>query len=159
MANLLKLIDVVDIGIEKEKIRRDFYARVAERFDDDELKQLFTRLRDWENGHIKKFEAIRGRLSETQMVESYPGELEGYMEALVEDKLYSDVSADSFGDTIRSPLDAIQYGIGFEKDAILLFMELAGKVQSSDTSIIQELIAEERQHVVHLIKMRKKYAG
>ena len=158
MANLLKMVDVVDIGIEKEKARRDFYALVAEKFEDDEVKQLFTRLKDWETGHIKKFEAVRGRLSEPQMVESYPGELEGYMDALVDDRLYSEVNADSFGDNVTSPHDAIQYGIGFEKDAILLFMELSKKVQDSDKSLIDEMIAEERQHIVHLIKLRKKYS-
>lgn len=158
MANLLKLVDVVDIGIEKEKARRDFYAQVAEHFGDEEIKQLFTRLRDWENGHIKKFEAVRGRLSEPQLVESFPGELEAYMDALVDDKLYSEVTADSFPEHVKTPVEAIQYGIGFEKDAILLFTELMSRVQEADKSIIQDLIAEERTHVVHLIKLRKKYS-
>lgn len=157
MANLFKVVDVIDIGIEKEKTRRDFYARVAEQFDDGDVKDLFTRLRDWEEGHIKKFQLIRDRLGEPQGFESYPGELEAYIQAFVDDKLYTDVSAESFGDYIKTPKDAIQYGIGFEKDAILLFMELASKVQSEDKEAIMELIEEERQHIVYLIKLRRKY--
>jgi rubrerythrin len=157
MANVLKIVDVVDIGIEKEKARRDFYGHVAQHFDDAEMKDLFTRLRDWEEGHIRKFRSIRDNLHEPKTVESYPGEMQAYVDALVDDKLYEDVTADSFSDSIKTPVDAIQYGIGFEKDAILLFMELASMVQSKNKEVIMELMAEERQHIVHLIKLRKKY--
>ena len=159
MQNVLKVVDVVNIGIEKEKARRDFYGQVAQHFDDAEMKDLFTRLRDWEEGHVRKFQKVRDSLDEPGTVESYPGEMEAYMRALVDDKLYNDVSADSFGDTIKTPVDAIQTGIGFEKDAILIFMELAGMVQSRNKEVIMDLIAEERQHIVHLIKLRKKYTS
>lgn len=157
MANVLKIVDVVNIGIEKEKVRRDFYGQVAQHFDDVEMKDLFTRLRDWEEAHIRKFQSIRDSLHEPETVESYPGEMQAYMDALVDDKLYEDVAADSFSDTIKTPVDAIQYGIGFEKDAILLFMELASMVQSKNKEVIMELMAEERQHIIHLIKLRKRY--
>lgn len=157
MANVLKILDVVDIGIEKEKARRDFYGRVAEHFDDEEMKSLFTRLRDWEVAHIKKFQAIRGTLEGVQMTESYPGELQSYMDALVDDKLYSQVTAGAFGANVTDPADAINYGIGFEKDAILLFMELSRYVQSEDKSVIEKLMEEERHHIVHLIRLRGKY--
>ena len=158
MPNLLKVAEVVDIGIEKEKARRDFYARVAEQFDDGDVKDLFTRLRDWEEGHVRKFQAIRDSLSEPGTVESYPGEMEAYMQALVDDELYETVTADTFSQYVKTPKDAIIYGIGFEKDAILLFMELASKVQSKDKQVILELMEEERQHIVQLIKLRKRYS-
>jgi len=156
MSNLLKVADVVQIGIEKEKARRDFYDRASKHFDDADLKDLFTRLRDWEEGHIKKFQAIGNELEEPQTVESYPGELEGYMQALVDDYLYQEVTTDAFDAVVKSPVDAINFGIGFEKDAILLFMELASKVQSKNKEVIMQLMEEERHHIVQLIKMRKK---
>jgi len=159
MANVLKVIDVVDIGIEKEKARRDFYDRVSQHFEDEEMKTLFTRLRDWEEAHIKKFHLIRNTVESSPAVETYPGELESYMDALVDDMLYSQVSPESFSANVKTPIDAINYGIGFEKDAIMLFMELSGYVQSKDKEAIQELMGEERQHIVYLIKLRKKLAG
>ncbi|MBN2415217.1 ferritin family protein [bacterium] len=158
MANLLKVVDVVMIGIEKEKARRDFYERVARHFSDDaEMKDLFTKLRDWEAAHIRTFQAIADTVDETAMVESYPGELQAYMDALVEDKLYRDVDSGSFAGNIQSPVDALEYGIVFEKDAILLFMELTAMVQTEEKKAIEELIEEERQHVVQLTKMLRKY--
>jgi rubrerythrin len=55
MANVFNAAEIIDMGIEKEKKRRDFYALVAESFSDEEIKGLFTKLRDWEETHIEKF--------------------------------------------------------------------------------------------------------
>jgi len=77
--------------------------------------------------------------------------------ALLDDKLYLDVTEEDFNKNVNSPLDAIQYGIGFEKDAILLFMELLTYVSTGDKEAILELMAEERKHIVFLINLRKRF--
>ena len=157
MSNVLKIAEVIDLGIEKEIARRDFYGRVAEAFEDDELKSLFSRLHDWEDAHIKKFRSFRGRLDDVQLTETYPGEMKSYMDTLVSQKLYSEVSADSFSKTVQDPVTAIDTGIQFEKDAILFFMELIPFVQGEDKSVIEELIAEERKHILYLIGLKRKH--
>ena len=55
MANIFHVSEVVGLGIEKEIKRRDFYAEVARQFPQPELRELFEKLRDWEETHIKKF--------------------------------------------------------------------------------------------------------
>lgn len=157
MSNVLRIDDVVDLGIQKEEARRDFYAKVAERFEDAELNKLFSQLRDWEDAHVRKFSRIKESLHAAPKVEAYPGELEAYMQSLVDDRFYSEVSAESFGEHVKTPVDAINYGIAFEKDAILFFMEMARYVQSDNKDILMTLMEEERSHVIHLIKMRRKY--
>jgi hypothetical protein len=122
-------------------------------------KNLFKKLRDWEAAHVKKFQIIRGTLKELDSIESYPGELKGYMQALLDDKLYLDVIGEDFNENVKSPIDAVQYAIGFEKDAILLFMELLGYVSSGDKDIILKLMEEERKHIVYLIRLRKRFMG
>ena len=157
MENIFKVSEVVDIGIEKEKQRRDFYGAVADHFEDEDMKSLFRRLRDWEETHIKKFTSIREDLKETKPVESYEGELDAYMKALVNDKLYQQVSPDSFSSNVKTPLQAIDYGIEFEKDAILLFTELAHFIKSDKKDVLMQLIEEERQHLMYFNKLRKKF--
>lgn len=157
MENVFTVTEVVDIGIEKEKARRDFYGKVAEHFEDPDLKNLFLRLRDWETGHVKKFEAIKEKLLGVETKESYPGEMKAYIDALVDDKLYKALTSESFAEHVHDPVDAIDYGIGFEKDAILLFMELLNYIESDEKDVISILMEEERQHIVHLIKLKKKY--
>ncbi|KPJ51181.1 hypothetical protein AMJ40_00840 [candidate division TA06 bacterium DG_26] len=148
--------EIIDMGIEKEKKRRDFYALVAQRFPEKEMQDLFTRLRDWEETHIRKFTEIRQGVKESDTAESYPGELESYMNALVDDRLYKEVSPDQFSNHVRDPVEAIKYGLSFEKDAILFFNELLPYVQSPNKEPIQKLINEEKQHIVYLSDLRKK---
>ena len=156
MVNVFKLGEVVDIGIEKEKARRTFYDQVASHFDEPEMKDLFTKLRDWEDAHIKKFQSIRDSLGEPKIVESYPGEMDAYGHALVDDKLYTEVKPDVFQQTVKTPLEAINYGIQFEKDAIFFFQELAHFIQTTKKDVIMQLVEEERQHIVYLIKLKRK---
>ena len=156
MTNVLKMVDVVEIGVDKEKAREAFYDRVATHFDDPEMKSLFSKLRDWESAHVKKFNSILDSMEEKETVESYPGEMSLYIRALVDDALYKQVSSDQFHNHIKTPIDAINYGIGFEKDAILLFQELMGFVQSKNKDIILKLIEEERHHIVYLIKLKQQ---
>lgn len=159
MGNLFNAAEVMDMGIEKEKKRRDFYGLVAEKFSDKPMKDLFAKLRDWEETHIKKFTEIRDGVKEPEATDSYSGELRDYIKSLVDDKLYKEVSADSFGKNVKTPVSAIQYGIGFEKDAILFFGEMLPFVGAANKDAVQKLIDEEKQHIVYLTELKRKLEG
>ena len=132
--------EIVDIGIEKEKKRRDFYSQVAEKFAQQDIKELFTKLKDWEETHIQRFSEIRKGIRESASTDSYPGELAAYTNALLDDSLYQQVSPQEFSRNVTSPLVAVRYGIGFEKDAILFFNEFLPYLPDHDRGIIQQLI-------------------
>jgi rubrerythrin len=153
---LFHISEVVDLGIEKERKRRDFYGAAAEKFSDIRLQKLFRQLRDWEETHIKKFTQIRDTLDEDQTTESRAEEFADYMSVLVSDKLYYDVSGGAFSKNVKTPLDAIYYGIEFEKDAIVFFSELLVVASAPRQETIQKLIDEERQHIVFLALMRQQ---
>ncbi len=155
--SIFNAAEVIEMGIEKEKIRRDFYGLVAERFDDKDMKDLFTRLRKWEEDHIKRFGEIKAGISQTTATDSYKGELADFIRTLIDDKLYRDVSAEDFSARIKDPITAIQYGIGFEKDAILFFNEMLTATEPVFRKAIHELIKEEKQHIVYLVQLRDKY--
>ncbi|KPK97599.1 MAG: hypothetical protein AMJ95_08210 [Omnitrophica WOR_2 bacterium SM23_72] len=154
--NIFHISEVVDLGIEKEKRRRDFYDLVAKSFQEEAPKKLFLRLRDWEATHIKRFTEIKESLGEEKSAESYPGELSAYMRSLVDDKLYNQVEPKEFSQNVKTVLDAIQYGLGFEKDAILFFSELKGYTSDTHKEVIQQLIDEEKQHIIYLLNLRKE---
>lgn len=157
MPNILQPADIVEIGIEKEKKRRDFYALAAEKFkDNSDLADLFGRLRDWEKEHIEKFEEILESVSGAHYQESYPGEIEAYMQAIVETELYDRINAESFGELVDSPEGALDMAVKFEKDAILFFSGLSSFIDEKMREIAGKLIAEEQQHIVFLAKMKKE---
>jgi len=160
VANILQPADIVEIGIEKEKKRRDFYALAAGRFKDKkELAELFEKLRDWEEQHIEKFQQIRENLRKAQYTESYPGETEGYMQALVDSELYNMITPDRFEEIVKTEFDALDIGIGFEKDAILFFGSLAGYLDVGDREVVEKLVDEEKQHMLFLFNLKKELQG
>ncbi|MFH1038307.1 MAG: ferritin family protein [PVC group bacterium] len=157
MASIFNMAEVVEIGIEKEKKRRDFYGAVASSTAEAELKDLFQKLADWEEEHVRKFQSIRDGIDEGEPVESYEGEEAEYMKALVDDQLYCDVSPGDLAGSLRTPVEAIEKGIDFEKDAILFFRSLGVFLSLQRRKIINELVREEQEHLVYLSRLREKY--
>lgn len=157
MANVFNAAEVIDMGIEKERKRRDFYGMVAKAFKAKRMRTLFSRLRDWEEAHIKKFTEIRDSVDESETIESYEGEFAAYMKAAVDDLLYRQVSARQFAKNVRTEHDAIRYGMGFEKDAILFFNELLKYMSPHHKEKIEVLIQEEKGHLVYLAELRREY--
>jgi rubrerythrin len=49
MANVFSAAEIIDMGIVKEKKRRDFYGYAADKFKEKDMKDLFSKLRDWED--------------------------------------------------------------------------------------------------------------
>ena len=149
--------EVMDMGIEKEKKRRDFYRMVAEKFNDAKMKDLFTKLKDWEESHIKRFTEIRDSLKQGETKDSYPGELSAYMDNLITGELYSVADPEHFSQKVKDPLTAIQIGINFEKDAILFFNEVMGFSEEIFRGKIRELIDEEKTHIVYLSQLKSNF--
>jgi len=157
MPNVFNAAEAIDMGIEKEKKRRDFYALCALKFKEKDLKDLFTSLRDWEEKHIEKFTGIRNSIEESEIGESYQGEFAAYLKATVDDMLYKQVTTEWFTENVKKPATAIDYGIGFEKDAILFFNELLKYMTPYHKEKVQELIDEEKKHLIFLSELKKKY--
>lgn len=156
MANIFNAAEIIDMGIEKEKKRRDFYGLVAQEFNEKDMRELFTRLKNWEEEHIKKFTDIRNSVEDQEIAESYEGEFSAYIKAAVDDMLYEQVSPQAFSKNVKSPLSAIEYGMGFEKDAILFFTELLKYMTPRHIEKVQQLIDEEKKHLVYLAELKLK---
>ena len=157
--NIFNIYEVAGMGVEKEKKRRDFYARVAKLFKEGELNRLFSQLRDWEEVHVAKFTEIQNSLKEESSAQSYEGELKSYMDSFIDDRLYRDVSAEEFSKRIKTPIDAVNHGIEFEKDAILFFTGIMPYITGANKEVILKLIDEERQHIIYLVELKKKISG
>jgi rubrerythrin len=56
-------------------------------------------------------------------------------------------------DHLRTVQDAVKFALGFEKETLLYFMELRSIVK--EKSAVDEVINEEKSHIVWLDKFRK----
>jgi rubrerythrin len=124
--------EVIEIAIEIEKNGIAFYGRLTESADTVRLRDLFAYLAEEEKRHVA-----------TQYM--------GYMKALADERVFkSDISVAEVADRARSPREAIDIAIGFEKESVLFLHEMWELVRESDREAIQKLLDEERDHVRRL---------
>lgn len=155
--SVFKIAEILDMGIEKEKKRRDFYGKLKNLYKQPNLVKLFTDLEKWEEEHVTRFTAIKKGLSEEQVShESYEGELMNYMHAYLDHRLYYEIDSPTFLKKVQEIDDALTMAMHFEKDAIIFFTELLNLVAEAHKPTIKQLINEEKQHLLFLYNIRKE---
>lgn len=152
---MFKAIEVINFAVEVEKNGELFYQTVAELTEDEKVKEIFTALAKAEAQHIIDFTALMDNVSKYETPQSYDGEFDEYMKALVDNHVFiknTDVKA--LAEEITTPREAIDLAMSFEKDSILFFMELKNMVTEDNKDTLQELIDQEHGHIRTLAKLR-----
>jgi len=158
MAVLFSAREIVEAAVEKEKKRKGFYSKVSELSTNEDMKGLFQFLTKEEEKHVAAFSQIRDKLPvETHPVE-YDDDMQAYMDSVIDDRLYSDMDSKGFVQKAIHAKDVFRLAIGFEKDAILYFMEFLPYLTESDRKSVSELIEQEKGHIRKLAEMEKRIA-
>jgi len=156
---LFKVSEVVQMAIDEEHNGKLFYGALAERAKSPILRESARRLARQEEYHEKRFTEMRDRLDAPATPESYPGEYANYMNALLAGKTFpSEEGAVKLAQEAESDLHAVSVALLFEKNTLLFLSEMRGLVADRDRATVDELIAEERQHLVDLSNIRTMLA-
>jgi rubrerythrin len=145
--------DIAEAAVEKEKRRQGFYTAVTELSKDPDIKGLFHFLAEEEGRHVVVFMKIRDSLPVETGPEAPGADVKAYMNSIIDDQLYSKMDSREF---VRQAIDTwnvFRLAIGFEKDAILCFMEFLPHLSESDRKIVDELIEEEKGHIRKLAEV------
>jgi len=91
--------------------------------------------------------------------EEVTDEYQDYLKALVDSSVFTDdqVARDT-ALKVSSDAEAIQIGIGTEKDSILFYSELRGLVRRPDRDTLDRIISEEKSHLRQLRDMKSDLA-
>ncbi len=150
--------EIAEAAVEKERKRREFYARVSELSTNPDMKGLFRWLTEEEDRHIETFSKLRDGLPvdvQTKDAE-YTADMDAYMDSVIDDRLYKGVDAKEFVQRALTNKDVFPLAIGFEKDAILYFSEFLPFLSEIDRAIVQRLIDQEKGHIRKLVEVRNK---
>jgi len=154
---LFKVSEIVQMAIDEEHNGYVFYNALADCADSEKLKGAAKRLAVQEQGHERAFIALRERLGGYQPHETYPGEYADYVGVLVGGKTFPDeegavkLALEAGGDA-----QAVVTAMQFEKHTLLFLNEMRGLVPEKDRAVVDELIAEERQHLVDLSAIHRE---
>jgi rubrerythrin len=91
-----------------------------------------------------------------QPPETYAEEYEAYLKALIDSLVFtSDQVAREMASKVDSDVEAIQIGLGAEKDSILFYTEVRDLVRASDRDVVDKIIREEKSHMRQLLDLKK----
>jgi len=157
MVNVFSASEVVEMGIRIEENGRDFYNGVSDLSKSPDAKQVFKLLASEEKDHIKRFENILSNVKKYEPSEAYPNEYFAYIKSLSGEHVFTKEKRGSeIAKKIKTEPEAIELGIGFEKDSILFYQEMKKFVLEPEQGIIEKLLEEEKRHLRMLVELRIK---
>ena len=156
MGNIFAGSEIVELGVQIEKNGRDFYRALAKKSKNQTARDVFGYLAGEEEKRIAIFQAILDNLVKYEPPESYPGEYLAYMNALASEYIFTQKDkGEEIAKNIQTDKQAVDMGIGFEKDSIIFYTGMKQAVPQHDHKIINELITQEQKHLRQLTDLKK----
>jgi rubrerythrin len=158
MANMYTLPELVRFGVQIEKNGRDFYDLASKNVKADRVRQVFEYISNDEQQHIAAVEGILdGMGADARPAGRFPAEYTEYLTALVDGNVFTKSKQGSeVARALRNDMQAVETGLGFEKDAILLYTEIR-KLAGAGHEALDKLIAEEQDHFRRLAEVMKGF--
>jgi len=149
--------EVVEQAVRTERLGYEFYTSMANRFEKNQgLKSLFETLAGKELVHEKTFLELKGMIGDEEP-EKWE-EISEYMRAIVESEFFlgKNKALPSL-EKVKTAEDAVNFAMGFEKETLLHFYGLRDAVKEKD--MVDEIINEERSHIMWLAKFSKTFTA
>lgn len=151
--------EVVEFARQIEQRGQAFYRALAAKAANPQVKELFAALAEEEKAHEELFARMLPGLEGYQPPESYPGEYQEYVQALLEAHVFArDFLPEELAGRAAGPAAALDLAIGFEKDSLVLFYELRSLVPEQERAAVDSLIREEQKHIRQLVAQKKALA-
>jgi len=157
MEKTFSATDIVEIAIEIEKNGRTFYTEFSKKLKEEKAKDFFLYMSEEEADHEKKFKEILSSVMKHEPCESYSQDYFAYFNAIAQDCIFNDAQElkERFS-RVESARGAIDFSIGIEKDSILIYESMKKMVPDKDKPLIEEIISQEKEHVLKLWNLRKE---
>jgi rubrerythrin len=146
-------LDVFDFAINAEKNGMDFYMKAAKKFADKDLKDLFVKLAKEEAVHLQIFMEFKAKGIDQTLRNP---EIDEYIESIVQEGLFPrSETINKRLDQVETVAQAAAIAMAAEKNAILLYSELAKLARDKDQKkFFDKIVKEEKSHIVMVRNLR-----
>lgn len=149
--------EIFQFAINTEKNGEEFYRLIAQKFKDEKIKAMFNYLADEESEHRSTFQDMVSEIDNFQPSESYTEEYFLYLKALADEIIFTkEKKGELMAGKIDSAKEAIDFGIGIERDSIHYYLEAKNLVPQEQKQIIDKIIKEEREHYLKFLKLKEE---
>lgn len=147
----MQLKELLNVALKIESDGYEMYSNLAQE-NEGELHKLFKDLAAQEREHQQRFKKIFDQCMEdqAQYTDWTDDENAGYLMSFAELSIFPKLSGNKKPENVN---DAIDMAIEVEKDSIIFYSDL--KSYFKDKKTIDQIIAEEKQHLMDLLKSRK----
>ncbi|MFC1952389.1 ferritin family protein [Chloroflexota bacterium] len=151
--------ELVNIAIGIERMGIAFYDIMTKTTDNESTRDVFQYLVGMEREHIKTFQDMLSETDKHETPETYAGEYEAYLQALVDSAVFTDDLATSeMASQVDNDIKAIELGINAEKDSLLFYYNMKELMPKEAQETINKVINEEKSHLRQLSELKKKLA-
>jgi rubrerythrin len=156
MGNIFAGSEIVEMGIQIEKNGRDFYTALTAQATSEKASAMYKFLAGEEEKHIAVFQGLLGRVEKYEPQGLDADEYYAYMNALASGYIFTrkDQGAQA-AKKIRSDREAVDMGIGFEKDSIIFYEGMKKVVPQHDHKVVDQMIVQEQGHLKQLVDLKK----
>lgn len=152
-----ELINIA-IGIERRGIA--FYDVMAKSAKSKEARDIFHYLVGMEQEHIQTFQNMLSEADRYEIPETYAGEYAAYLQALVDNAVFTDkLAASQLATQADNDIRAIELGISAEKDSILFYYGMKEIMPKRAHRTLNKIIAEEKLHLRQLSDLKRSQRG
>ena len=153
--------DMFALAVRIEENGARFYRKAAALQSDQGNREMLEKLAEMENSHQRMFEIMRTRLSEAEKsttVFDPRGEAAQYLTAMAD--THGGEGSPTAAEALtgeESMTEIVDIAIGLEKESILFYLGLKDLVPPKyGQDKLDDIISEERRHIVQLTGIRKK---
>lgn len=154
--------EVFKMAVAIEENGRRFYEKAAGRPFPEMLQKLFRDLAGEEIGHRALFQNFLDALPPSATRDTVwdpDGELDKYLKLMASQHVFnrSESEMEAMLAKVEDTISAIKMAMGFEKDTIVFFLEMAEASESDESrAFIGKLVDEERGHLKKLADILTK---
>jgi len=153
-------MSIFDFAVKAERDGIAFYTKASKKFNDAELRNLFLKLAKEEVKHMETFLGIKAKAEKKGADQIFRSDrVSDYLDTIIREGLFP--KGDSMVKRLEKVNDvgsACAIAMEAEKNAILLYSELAKLAKDKEQRKIFEAIAkEERSHIVMVGTARADY--
>jgi rubrerythrin len=155
MQNKFSGEEIVELGVLIEENGHAFYRGLAAKAKSPKARDAFGYLAEQEEAHIRTFAQILEKFKRNKPAEMLSDDYYAYMHSLADTYVFTRKDEGvRLAQEISSEAEAIDLGIGFEKDSILFYDGMKQVVEPSERQVINELIAQEKKHLRDLYALK-----
>jgi rubrerythrin len=159
MPELFSVSELINLAIREEETGATYYRALAEKTESADLKAFALKVAAMEDEHARRFRELLGHVGSYEPVgQAYEGEYSNYMEYMCQGRIFP-VGEDGVAMAKRQASDeeAVNTAMAVERSTLLFYHELLPFVAENDRPLLDDIIAEERQHVTDFARYKAEH--